>query len=70
MQTELLMQAHLTRETAALSPNLQHDFKKMLALAPRLLEELMKVLAAVHNFLIAVFLAYMHIILFFWGVVV
>ncbi|KAL9153452.1 hypothetical protein ABFS82_10G049700 [Erythranthe guttata] len=36
------MQAHLTRETTALSPNLQSDFKKMLALAPRLLEELMK----------------------------
>ncbi|CAA0837879.1 DnaJ protein ERDJ2A [Striga hermonthica] len=42
VKTELLMQAHLTRETAALSPSLEHDFKKMLALAPRLLEELMK----------------------------
>lgn len=42
------MQAHLTRETTALSPYLQHDFKKMLALAPRLLEELMKVLVLVH----------------------
>ncbi|KAH6802733.1 DnaJ / Sec63 Brl domains-containing protein [Perilla frutescens var. frutescens] len=42
VKTELLMQAHLTRETAALSPYLQRDFKKMLALAPRLLEELMK----------------------------
>ncbi|EPS60927.1 heat shock protein binding protein, partial [Genlisea aurea] len=42
VKSELLMQAHLTRETAALSPYLQNDFKKMLALAPRLLEELMK----------------------------
>ncbi|KAL8039674.1 hypothetical protein ABFX02_10G051500 [Erythranthe guttata] len=42
VKSELLMQAHLTRETTALSPNLQSDFKKMLALAPRLLEELMK----------------------------
>ncbi|KAL8516873.1 hypothetical protein ACS0TY_015216 [Phlomoides rotata] len=42
VKTELLMQAHLTRETAALSPALQRDFRKMLALAPRLLEELMK----------------------------
>ncbi|KAL3839783.1 hypothetical protein ACJIZ3_024374 [Penstemon smallii] len=42
VKSELLMQAHLTRETAALSPYLQRDFKKMLALAPRLLEELMK----------------------------
>ncbi|PIM98382.1 Molecular chaperone (DnaJ superfamily) [Handroanthus impetiginosus] len=42
VKSELLMQAHLTRETTALSPYLQRDFKKMLALAPRLLEELMK----------------------------
>ncbi|KAI3471969.1 hypothetical protein Pfo_028657 [Paulownia fortunei] len=42
VKSELLMQAHLTRETTALSPSLQRDFKKMLALAPRLLEELMK----------------------------
>lgn len=47
VQSELLMQAHLTRETAALSPYLQNDFKKMLALAPRLLEELMKVLVVI-----------------------
>ncbi|KAL1545728.1 DnaJ protein erdj2 [Salvia divinorum] len=42
VKSELLIQAHLTRETAALSPYLQQDFKKMLALAPRLLEELIK----------------------------
>ncbi|KAK6139990.1 hypothetical protein DH2020_026264 [Rehmannia glutinosa] len=42
VKTELLMQAHLTRETTALSPSLQRDFRKMLALAPRLLEELIK----------------------------
>lgn len=43
-QTELLIQAHLTRETSALSPELQRDFKRVLELAPRLLEELMKVI--------------------------
>ncbi|GFP97576.1 Dnaj protein erdj2a [Phtheirospermum japonicum] len=43
VKTELLMQAHLTRETTALSPSLERDFKKMLALAPRLLEELVKI---------------------------
>ncbi|XP_073273716.1 dnaJ protein ERDJ2-like [Primulina huaijiensis] len=42
VKSELLMQAHLTRETAAFSPSLHHDLKKMLFLAPRLLEELMK----------------------------
>ncbi|KAL0309569.1 UNVERIFIED_CONTAM: DnaJ protein ERDJ2 [Sesamum radiatum] len=42
VKSELLMQAHLTRETTALSPSLQRDLKKMLTLAPRLLEELMK----------------------------
>lgn len=41
---ELLIQAHLTRESDALSSALQNDFKRMLELAPRLLEELMKVL--------------------------
>ncbi|KAG9134620.1 hypothetical protein Leryth_000951 [Lithospermum erythrorhizon] len=40
--TELLIQAQLTRETAALSPSLQRDFRRILELAPRLLEELMK----------------------------
>ncbi|KAK4348405.1 hypothetical protein RND71_031160 [Anisodus tanguticus] len=43
VKTELLLQAQLTRETAALSPTLQRDFKRVLELAPRLLEELMKV---------------------------
>ncbi|KAK1366555.1 Translocation protein SEC63 like [Heracleum sosnowskyi] len=42
VKTELLIQAHLTRDTAALSPELQRDFKRVLELAPRLLEELMK----------------------------
>ncbi|WOH06728.1 hypothetical protein DCAR_0626156 [Daucus carota subsp. sativus] len=42
VKTELLIQSHLTRDTAALSPELQRDFKRVLELAPRLLEELMK----------------------------
>lgn len=42
VKTELLLQAQLTRETAALSPTLQRDFRRVLDLAPRLLEELMK----------------------------
>lgn len=42
-QTELLVQAQLTRELAALSPSLQSDFRRILETAPRLLEELMKV---------------------------
>lgn len=42
VKTELLLQTQLTRETAALSPTLQHDFRRVLELAPRLLEELMK----------------------------
>ncbi|CAA3013738.1 dnaJ ERDJ2A-like [Olea europaea subsp. europaea] len=42
VKNELLIQAHLTHETVALSPSLQRDLKQMLALAPRLLEELMK----------------------------
>ncbi|KAF3671615.1 hypothetical protein FXO38_06494 [Capsicum annuum] len=41
-KTELLLQTQLTRETAALSPSLQRDFKRVLELAPRFLEELMK----------------------------
>lgn len=41
---ELLIQAHLTRESAALSPALMSDFRRMLELAPRLLEELLKVI--------------------------
>lgn len=43
LQTELLIQAQLTRESAALSPTLHGDFRRVLELAPRLLEELMKV---------------------------
>ncbi|XP_022736408.1 dnaJ protein ERDJ2A-like isoform X2 [Durio zibethinus] len=42
VKTELLIQAQLTRESAALSPALLGDFKLMLELAPRLLEELLK----------------------------
>ena len=41
---ELLIQAHLTRESFALSPALVKDYRHMLELAPRLLEELVKVL--------------------------
>ncbi|GMH09945.1 hypothetical protein Nepgr_011786 [Nepenthes gracilis] len=42
VKTELLVQAQLTRESAALSPALQADLRRVLQLAPRLLEELMK----------------------------
>nr|GEU47272.1 DnaJ protein ERDJ2A-like [Tanacetum cinerariifolium] len=42
VKTELLLQAHLTRQTAALTPELQTDFKRVVELAPRLLDELMK----------------------------
>ncbi|XP_055812230.1 dnaJ protein ERDJ2-like [Solanum dulcamara] len=42
VKTELLLQTQLTRETEALSPTLQRDFRRVLDLAPRLLEELMK----------------------------
>lgn len=42
IKTELLIQAHLTRQTATLTPELQNDFKRVVELAPRLLEELMK----------------------------
>ncbi|KAF7131485.1 hypothetical protein RHSIM_Rhsim09G0201000 [Rhododendron simsii] len=42
VKTQLLIQAQLTRETEALSPELQRNFKRVLELAPRLLEELMK----------------------------
>lgn len=40
---ELLIQAHLTRESFALTPALAKDYRHMLELAPRLLEELVKV---------------------------
>ncbi|KAI3705076.1 hypothetical protein L1987_75308 [Smallanthus sonchifolius] len=42
VKTELLIQAHLTRQTATLTPELQNDFKRVVELAPRLIEELMK----------------------------
>ncbi|CDY52910.1 BnaA06g00080D [Brassica napus] len=42
VKTELLIQAQLTRESAALSPALEDDFRRVLELAPRLLEELLK----------------------------
>ncbi|CAH1445524.1 unnamed protein product [Lactuca virosa] len=42
VKTELLIQAHLTRQTATLTPELQNDFKRVVEIAPRLLEELMK----------------------------
>ncbi|KAH9667958.1 DnaJ protein ERDJ2A [Citrus sinensis] len=42
VKTELLIQAQLTRGSAALSPALLGDFRRVLELAPRLLEELMK----------------------------
>jgi translocation protein SEC63 len=45
LQMELLIQAHLTRESVALSPALLKDYRHMLELAPRLLEELVKVLS-------------------------
>ncbi|XP_072990643.1 dnaJ protein ERDJ2-like [Typha latifolia] len=43
VKMELLIQAHLIRESIALLPSLQKDLKNMLELAPRLLEELMKI---------------------------
>ncbi|KMT16159.1 hypothetical protein BVRB_3g053200 [Beta vulgaris subsp. vulgaris] len=42
VKTQLLIQAHLTRETMDLPPTLNGDLKRVLELAPRLLEELMK----------------------------
>ncbi|KAJ1387900.1 Sec63 domain [Sesbania bispinosa] len=49
VKTELLVQAQLTREFAALSPSLQSDFKRILETAPRLLEELMKMAVIPRN---------------------
>jgi translocation protein SEC63 len=43
VKMELLIQAHLTRESFALSPALVKDYRHMLELAPRLLEELVKI---------------------------
>lgn len=42
VKTQLLIQAHLTRETAGLPATLNDDLKRVLELAPRLLGELMK----------------------------
>ncbi|GER51048.1 DnaJ / Sec63 Brl domains-containing protein [Striga asiatica] len=42
VKTELLIQAHLLRETASLTPDLERDCKRMLEISPRLLEELIK----------------------------
>ena len=41
---ELLIQAHLTCESFALTPALLKDYRHMLELAPHLLEGLIKVL--------------------------
>ncbi|CAJ1975709.1 unnamed protein product [Sphenostylis stenocarpa] len=49
VKTELLVQAQLTRELAALSPSLQSDFRRILETAPRLLEELMKMAVIPRN---------------------
>ncbi|PKA56614.1 hypothetical protein AXF42_Ash012744 [Apostasia shenzhenica] len=43
VKMELLIQAHLTRQSAMLYPSLQSDYRQMLELAPRLLEELVKI---------------------------
>ncbi|KAK1421314.1 hypothetical protein QVD17_23550 [Tagetes erecta] len=42
VKTELLIQAHLTRQTTTLTPELQNDYKRVVELAPRLIDELMK----------------------------
>ncbi|KAG4946644.1 hypothetical protein JHK87_042651 [Glycine soja] len=49
VKTELLVQAQLTRELAALSPSLQSDFRRILETAPRLLEELIKMAVIPRN---------------------
>lgn len=43
VKMELLIQAHLTRESTLLSSSLLNDYRRMLELAPRLLEELVKI---------------------------
>ncbi|KAI4349001.1 hypothetical protein L6164_009660 [Bauhinia variegata] len=48
VKTELLIQAQLNSESAALSPTLQRDFRRVLELSPRLLEELMKMALIPH----------------------
>ncbi|KAK9989808.1 hypothetical protein SO802_030047 [Lithocarpus litseifolius] len=50
VKTELLIQAQLTRKSAALQEStLQGDFRRVLELAPRLLEELMKMAVMPRN---------------------
>ncbi|XP_068657408.1 dnaJ protein ERDJ2A-like [Aristolochia californica] len=49
VKTELLILAHLTRESGALSSTLHNDFRHVLELAPRLLEELMKMAVIPRN---------------------
>ncbi|THG01625.1 hypothetical protein TEA_016099 [Camellia sinensis var. sinensis] len=49
VKTQLLIQAQLSRETTALSPELQRDFKRVLELSPRLLEELMNMAVIPRN---------------------
>ncbi|GAB2265147.1 DnaJ protein erdj2a [Dionaea muscipula] len=49
VKTQLLIQAHLARESAALSPTLLGDLKRVLQLAPRLAEELMKMAVIPRN---------------------
>ncbi|KAJ4797103.1 DnaJ / Sec63 Brl domains-containing protein [Rhynchospora pubera] len=49
VKMELLIQAHLTRESLDLPPALLKDYKHMLELAPRLLEELMKMAVLPRN---------------------
>ncbi|KAL7214208.1 hypothetical protein ACSBR1_026598 [Camellia fascicularis] len=49
VKTQLLIQAQLSRETTALSPELHRDFKRVLELSPRLLEELMKMAVIPRN---------------------
>ncbi|KAJ1270299.1 hypothetical protein BS78_06G043200 [Paspalum vaginatum] len=49
VKMELLIQAHLTRESFALTPTLLKDYRHMLELAPRLLEELVKIAVLPRN---------------------
>ncbi|XP_078441822.1 dnaJ protein ERDJ2-like [Wolffia australiana] len=43
IKAELLLHAHLTRETGALTPSMRLDLKRVLELTPRLLEEFIKI---------------------------
>ncbi|KAL5676323.1 hypothetical protein ACJX0J_012454, partial [Zea mays] len=49
VKMELLIQAHLTCESFALTPALLKDYRHMLELAPRLLEELVKIAVLPRN---------------------